>query len=127
MNITNKITKLGLTTEGEELRKIILENPDLPIAVLVGENAFAGDFYWNFASKITYSIEEILNADTPFLSDSNRVFNNREDFEIFIGDWLYSQNDNNKLSEKDFDNLLRSEIEKYDPYWVKCICIYADN
>jgi hypothetical protein len=35
----NKLTEYGLTHKSNELRKLIIENPDLPIVVLASDDA----------------------------------------------------------------------------------------
>ena len=111
-----------LTQNTEELRKLILENPDLPIAVLVGENANTGDYwYYQYCNEISFQIEEILDCD--FFN--GYVYTDRDDLENGIVDKLapffkYK-------SDKEFEEAVQKEIEKYEPYWKKVIAIYVDN
>ena len=53
----NKFRSYTLTKESDELKKLILENPDLPIVVLAGEDASCGDHYWMFCSDIYFKID----------------------------------------------------------------------
>ena len=43
-----KGTSLNIATNTQELRKLIIENPDLPLLVFVGEEAYLEDgrHYW---------------------------------------------------------------------------------
>ena len=56
-------TNYTLTKDSDELKKLILENPDLPIVVLVGEESNGGDYPWVFCSSISFGIDEILDCD----------------------------------------------------------------
>ena len=53
----------SLTHSSDELKKLILENPDLPIVVLAGEEASGYDFYWTYCSSVSCHISEILDCD----------------------------------------------------------------
>ena len=72
----SKFKEYSLTKTTEELKKLILENPDLPIAVLAGEDANIGDEYWMFCSRISFSIGEILDYD--YYDYGGTVFTERE-------------------------------------------------
>ena len=116
--------ELGLIHDATELRKLIAENPDLPIVVIAGEEANGGDYCWMYCSSVSAQIEEILDARLPF--DDERVFSDREMFEEAITDHLNDKGTEN-LSEEDFDALVKTEIAKYEPYWRKVIAVYVDN
>lgn len=117
--------ELGLIHDATELRKLIAENPDLPIVVIAGEEANNGDsYYWMYCSSVSAQIEEILDARLPF--DDERVFSDREMIEEAIADHLNDKETEN-LSEEDFDALVKTEIVKYEPYWRKVIAVYVDN
>lgn len=120
--MTNDI--LGLIHDATELRKLIAENPDLPIVAIAGEEANGGDYCWMYCSSVSAQIEEILDARLPF--DDERVFSDREMFEEAIADHLNDKETEN-LSEEDFDALVKTEIAKYEPYWRKVIAVYVDN
>ena len=122
------IPTLDLTHQTAELKKLIAENPDLPIAVLVGQDAAWDDFGYTFTHDVSFHISEILDADTTFLSDT--IFYDRDDFAEKMSEYLYDteyDNSNVTYSEKEFELALEKRIKEYDPYWKKCICIYADN
>ncbi len=48
-----------VTQKTDELKKLILENPELPIVVLAGEEANAGYFGWMYCSCISFGISEL--------------------------------------------------------------------
>ena len=47
----------SLSTKTDELRKLILENPDLPIVVLADEDAVCEYYGWTFCCSISFHIE----------------------------------------------------------------------
>ena len=119
----NKFEKYTLTQPINELRKLILENPDLPIAVLAGEDANSGWSGYMFCTSISFSIGEILDCDFYDFDDS--VFTSRDELEEYIIDILSDAYP--YVSNEEFDDIVKKELEKYDPYWQKAIMIYADN
>ena len=105
-----------------ELRKLILENPELPIMVFAGENANMGDYcYYQYCNKISFRIQEILEGD---LFDGY-VYIYRKDFENDIADKLAPKYKGK--SDKKYEEAVQEEIDKYEPYWKKVIAIYVDN
>lgn len=116
--------KSYLFKETDELRKLILENPDLPIVVLAGEDANNnGDYYWMFCSDISFNISEILDCD--FYDDDDSVFTDRSRLERKIENDLYDEYC--EKSDEEYDAAINQELEKYEPYWKKVIAIYATN
>ena len=112
-----------LTQKTDELRKLILENPDLPIAVLCGEDANAGYCGYMFCTHIGFSVGEILDCD--FYDYDDAVFIDRDRLEEKITEDLCDKYPD--VSNKEFDVLVKEEVKKYEPYWQKAIMIYADN
>ena len=113
----------SLTKSSDELKKLILENPDLPIVVLAGEDANIGYWGWTYCSSISFGINEIL--DYEFYDNDDTVFVDRDRFEEKIADDIYDEHE--ELSDEDCDELIKRELEKYEPYWKKVITIYATN
>jgi hypothetical protein len=113
-----------LTQNTVELRKLILENPELPIAVFVGENANTGDYYYyQYCNEINFQIQEILDCDLSIFN--GYVYTDRDDFENYIADKL-AQKYKGK-SDKEYEEAVQKEIDKYEPYWKKVIAITVDN
>lgn len=113
----------SLTQKTDELRKLILENPELPIVVLAGEDASIDYWGWTYCSSISFGIDEILDCD--YYDYDDVVFTDRERFEEKVSDDLYD--DYRDKSEEEYDAAVKRELEKYEPYWTKVIAIYATN
>ena len=116
---------IGLIHDASELRKLIAENPDLPIVVLAGEKANNGDSYWMYCSFVNAIIEEILYIYDPY-DGEDAVFNDKDEFEEAVSDALYDK-ETSDLSDSEFDAMVKAEVAKYEPYWRKVIAVYADN
>lgn len=109
-----------------KLRKLILENPDLPITVIAGAYANSGDYGYEYCHNVNCRIEEILEGTLPFDND-NFVFDDRIEFEERLANYLSKTPEGQKCSDEEFEALLKSELAKYEPCWIKVIAIYADN
>ena len=117
----SKFTEYTLTKKSDELKRLILENPELPIVVLADEDSVCDYYGWTFCSSISFHIEEILDCD--FYDYDDRVFTDRERLEEVIADNL----DGEYLTDEAYEAAIKYEIEKYEPYWKKVIAIYASN
>ena len=119
------IHPLKLTKSSDELKQLIAENPDLPIVVLVGRYAALDDYGYTYCTDIHFFIEEILDCALPFGDDY--VYNDRDDFEDTLSDYLADCEEYENLSDEEFQILLAKELSKYEPYWKKVIAIIGDN
>lgn len=116
-----------LIHDAAELRKLIAENPDLPIVVLASEEANHGEWGWEYCNDVSYGVEEILDVKTPFDRDGEIIFHDRGVFEEAIADTLYDREFYKSLSNKEFDEAVAREAAMYDGCWKKVIAIYASN
>lgn len=115
----------GILVDTTELKKFIAEHPDYPICVLASEDANSGDHGWMYCSDITFEVGEILDCDQPV--DDCVIFDDRDDFEERLEEWLWDELEQPDLEEPEFQKKLAEEKAKYEPYWKDCIFIYADN
>ena len=119
----NKFKEYTLTKESDELKKLILENPDLPVVVLVADDACCGDFSWTFCSSISFYIDEILDCDVADYDDT--VFTDRTRLEEKIEDDLYDDFCDGPAEE--YEAAVKRKLQELEPYWKKVIAIYAGN
>ena len=114
----------SLTQNSDELKRLILEYPDLPIVVLAGQEAHNDSYYgWMYCSDISFAIDEILDYD--FYDYDDTVFTDRDRLKERIEEDLYDEYQDK--SDEEYDEAIKREIEKYEPYWKKVIAIYANN
>ena len=119
----NKFRTYSLSKKSDELKKLILENPDLPIVVLVGEEANSGECYWMFCSDISFYINEILDCD--YTNDYDCVFTDRDALEEYIENELYDEYCDK--SDEEYDAAIKNKLAELEPYWTKVIAIHATN
>lgn len=117
------ILKDYLATETNELKKLILENPELPIVILANEDSNNADYGWTYCSRISFYIEEILDWD--FYDYNDATITDRDRLEELIADMLYDEYC--EKSDEEYEAAIKREAEKYEPYWKKVIAIYASN
>lgn len=123
----------GILADTTELRQMILEHPDYPIVVLVSEEANNGEYYWMYASDITFSVGEILDKQQPF--NQEMIYSDRDSFEEDFEEWLWEdlhkqmkkEGSDCELDEEAFQVVLKKELQQYEPHWKNCIIIHADN
>lgn len=120
----SEIVSKGIIHDSAKLRRLIAENPGLPIVVLAGEDANIGDYNWQYCTEGSCRIDEILDCETPFKGDY--VYSDHEDFDEDIANHLYGIY-GEKLTDEEFEELLKREIAKYKPFWKKVIAIYVNN
>lgn len=111
----------GILANTAELRKIILENPNLPIAVLCDADLFIDECTSMFAARVTFSIGEIL--DYPQEIRPNRIYYDRIAFEEDLADMLADRYEG--ISQKAFEHRVKTEMKCYEMFWKPCILIYA--
>ena len=123
------IYPLGLATaKAQELKQLIDDNPDLKIAVLVDSEIISDTGYYTcYAPEVSFSIEEILDCEVPY---QDYVVSNRDDFvermEEYVADQVEQMNISNPvLQDKIYEQYLKKELDKYEPYWKKVIVIKA--
>lgn len=116
----------------DDLRKLINQYPEYPIAVLAGRDANGDDYWgWMFCSSVTYSVGEILDCHHPIENpywDTQRVYTDRDEFEEDYADWFASTCDEEDWVDTDgFNDYITEQVKQYDKYWKPCILIYVDN
>ena len=123
--------KMGFFQKADELTKLLLENPGVPLLFMAGEDANIGDYSTMTCSNISYELTEALDYDY-----GDRIYTDRDDFrDDFENDnWDDWCEDNKDLSsepdsvrEKKFQEYISEKIKGYDSHWRKCILVTVDN
>lgn len=113
---------LDILHQTTELRKLIVENPDLPLVVFAGDSANIGYYSSVACSDVRAYIGEILNCTNDVC---DHICDDRIEFEERLSDSLAEEHP--ELSDDEFDELLKMRIDEFEPYWEKCIILYVDN
>lgn len=117
----------GLVHDAAALRKLITENPDLPIVVIAGEEANSGDWGWQYCNDVDCNITEILDIKTPFDRDDGIIFDDRGDFEEAVAYVLEDREECKTMTNAEFDEAVKREVAMYDGCWRKVIAVYVTN
>ena len=117
--------RTGYLNATDELRKLIIENPDLPMLVMAGQDCNIGDWSWMTCGYVHCVIGEFLDCDQTV--NDERVYTDRDDFAEDFEDHLYDPELHDGLTEEAWDKLVQAEVAEYDPFWKKCIIVYIDN
>lgn len=110
----------GLLNATDELRKLILENPELPLLVLAGQRSNTGSYAYMSCSIVKAEIGKFLDCANVF--NRKQCFTDRNELEVTI---LYYSDF--KGTYKEFLDYVKSEMERYEPYWKPCIIVRVDN
>lgn len=119
----SELKRLNLDHATDELRRFILENPDLPIVILADESSVTDNGAWTYCSEISVKIEEIL--DCEYYDYGDMVITDRDGLYELIEDNLYEGYHDKPDSE--YEAAIKAEMARYEPYWKKVIAIHATN
>ena len=109
----------------DEFKELIAKYPDYPIVILCNYEVCNDDsYYWWYAPEIRFGIGEILDCEQDI--NDERVYTDRDEFEEDLTDILADSGDYDETTDEEFDNIVKIELLKYEPYWKKVIQIYAD-
>lgn len=118
-----KLDRLCTTIHSTEaLRRMILENPDLPLVVFAGEEANCGDYSWMCCTDVRCEKGEILDCDGP---NCERIYTDRDELEDDVADQLYTEVGD--IPDDEYNRLLKERIGDYEEYWTDCILLWATN
>lgn len=110
--------------ECQELKRLIAENPHLPLAFFSEDT---GDYYSSYisCSSVTAEKGEVLDCYQDI--NDEKAFTSRDDFEEDLRDTLWGVVEYRNLSEEEFDEVFEEEKSKYDDKWKDCIIVYVGN
>lgn len=112
----------GLMHSGEQLRKLLLEYPELPVIVFANDSANSGDYAWMSCTDISAEVGEFLDCQQEY--NDCYCFTDRDEFRDEIAENVY-------LDQEITDEQLERETERifaeYEPYWKPCIIMTVGN
>jgi hypothetical protein len=108
MNNTTIGTSLDDTNE---LRKTILENPDLPLVIFAGEESWSGEYSYNLVEVSSIHIDELAYDGEYYLD--------RDDFR----DQLYDKHEDEFETDKELDDYVEKTMNETE--FVKAIVVYV--
>lgn len=111
----------GLLTATEELHKLILENPGVPMLVFAGEDCNRGEWRWEACSSCHAVVGEFLDCQQTI--NEERCYTDRDEFKEDMEN-EYGDFDG---SDAEFEQFIDDKMAEYEPYWKKVIILYVDN
>lgn len=116
----------GLLKPCAELRKLLAENPGLPLL-------FSTDCYPTMDDRYKTSFCFFVKAEkTKFLDCANPVDDERsylcdDDFEQDVRDMLDNLPEYEGLTDEELDREAEEIVAMYEPYWRDCIHVHTTN
>ena len=108
----------------ENLRKLILENPELPIVVLATEDAYSDDYPNTVCSKISCHIDDVI---APSSLTDEQIFVGEDELEDWIRDNPSFQDEHSEDTDEQFDEAVKEQMEMLKNDWHKAIVVTVGN
>ena len=115
----------GLLHSADELKQLIVENPDLPILVFAGDNANNGDYPYMSCSYVSAEKGEFLDCGQQI--DECKCYTDRDDFADDVENVLAGVERYRDLSDDEFNALVEQTVNEYDEFWKPCILLHVDE
>lgn len=97
------------------LRQLILDNPDLPLLIFCGEEAWCGDYAYNQADASRGSIQNLTLI--------NDVWVEEEEYIDRLTDELSFSGEYQDMSDEEFDRMIEQKVAETE--FCKAIVIYV--
>lgn len=97
------------------LRQLIIENPELPLLVFCGEDAWSGEYPYEKADASGGEIKELTLYKGYWMD--------KDDYEESLADGLCSQGEYKGLPEEEYWQIVKQKVAETE--FVKAIVIYA--
>ena len=95
------------------LRNLILENPDLPVLIFCGEDAWSGEWSYTQADATGGKIEELTLFSERWM--------NKDEYEEELSEALCDEEEYKNLSDEEFAKMINKKVEETE--FVKAIVI----
>lgn len=121
------MSDLNIIQDSTELRKLIAENPDLPIVVMVGEEAAVEGWCYTYCTNVRCEVGEVLDCECPW--EPEKVYNDKIEFEEDLADYILEENEDrhHRVTDAQLERILKVWKDTYSQYWRKAIIVRADN
>lgn len=97
------------------LRKIILENPDLPLLIFAGEDAWQGEWCYNQVDARINGIEELTLYNDRWMD--------RDDYEEELSNNLCDEEEYKHLSDEEFFKIIEQKVSETE--FCQAIVVYV--
>lgn len=111
----------GLMQSGEQLRKLLLEYPDLPVIVFARDTGSDGNYDEMCCTNVSAEVGEFLDCQQEIRDE---CFTSRDHFRDEVYDFVDFNSD---LEEDELEEAVEEVLEEYEPYWKSCIILTVGN
>lgn len=111
--------------ECQELKRLIVENPDLPLMFCAEDTGIYIDYGYMSCNSVTAEKGEVLDCYQDI--NDEKAFTSRDEFEEDLQEELCEIDEYRNISDEEFDEILKKEKSKYDDKWKDCIIVYVGN
>ncbi len=111
----DNIRALSSLGDTKELRKLIIENPDLPLVVFCGEDSWSGEYAHEQADVTRIRIGELTHYQGNWME--------KEDFSRELAEILCNEKEHDDLSEKEFIEMADKKVREAE--FIRAITIYV--
>lgn len=109
-------TKLPVSLEDTaELRKLIIENPDLPLLIFCGEEAYSGEFSYESNADIRCDIQELTLYKDYWIP--------KDEYDEHLRDDLCGEEEYKDMTDEEYDRIIDQKVNETE--FVKAIVIYV--
>ena len=114
MIIDNSKFDLSLN-DTSELRKLIIENPDLPLLIFAGEESWFGDWNYNQTDARVWGIQNLTLYNDMWLCE--------DDYRERLSDDLCDYEEYENMSDEEYFKMIDQEVAETE--FCKAIVIYV--
>ena len=98
-----------------KLRKLILENPELPVLIFVGEYAYQGEYSYNQANASKVEVENLTLYKEEWISE--------DEYKDILCNDLADEEEYKDLSDEEYEKMINKRVE--DTEFVEAIVIFV--
>ena len=112
----------GLMHSGEQLRKLLLEYPELPVIVFANDSANSGDYACMSCMDISVEVGEFLDCQQEY--NDCYCFTGRDEFRDEIAENVFFEQE---ITDEELERETERIFAEYEPYWKPCIIMTVGN
>lgn len=115
MIVKNNTTLPVSLKDTTELRKLIIENPDLPLLIFCGEESNSGEYPYESNKDVGCNISELTLYKDWWIP--------RDEFEDQLRDDLADEEEYIDMTDEEYDKMIDQKVNETE--FVKAIVIYV--
>lgn len=97
-----------------KLRKLILENPELPVLIFVGEEAYQGEYSYNQADAKVVKVENLTLYKEEWISE--------DEYKDILYNDLADEEEYKDLSDEDYEKMIIKRVRETE--FIEAIVIF---